>query len=245
MAHARDEVLALLKKRGREKIDVVFTTKYTDLVPTEVLQYVDFLHTSKCVDDASWVFAETLLLKGCVTELLPVRLWDAANKLLSDLRELQSSTNGALDDLIRDKLSNLLLGLTTLGCQTLLRWLQTIDSASLVSSWLVLSYVTLRVAQVAQLLNIQEGVPQPAAFPAFLPGTYDPPRNRCAYYFTPMGYKCREMPLYKMDSTKGKKCVDDEDAADCTKRVPRSATESYVFFIFCPAHGHCWGKCSS
>ena len=78
--------------------------------------------------------------------------------------------------------------------------------------------------------------PVPAANP--IPGTYNPPSGTC-YYFTEHGQKLREMPCYSLNNTES----EDTRVDPCTKYYPKVSFGGwgYMFFFFCPIHGHCYG----
>jgi hypothetical protein len=236
------EMLEMLKKRGTaaETKNIRDSLRGQDIIPPETFAYVDSLYDSPGpkASDVAWVFAQDLFREDSVTELLPPRFTPLVEALLQAYRAAHHVS-------IFRCTSALTQGLQANGCQTLFRWINWMSDTvrantfMITSCWILLQYLCLRVTQVVELLDKQRSPPGEGTQDGFIPDTYDPPRLRCAYYFTPKGWKYREMKAYKMDSQPKSTRLD-----PCTKRVPRSATESYVFFIFCPGHGHCWGTLS-
>jgi hypothetical protein len=235
---AMGNALVMLKKRGTAANTQATRNQLRSQLlsfPPEVLTFVDNLYEGTVSSDAAWTLAQDLFREDSVTEILPPKCLTLVEKLVDAFS--QSRSHSSIVSCTKD----LTAVLRDNGCQTLFRWIHWMsetDGATLTSAWMLLQYLRLRAAQVVALLDRQPVPPGGGSDPeqTFIPNTYDPPRMRCAYYFTPKGWKYREMQAYKMDSQPKSTRRD-----PCTKRVPRSATESYVFFIFCPGHGHCWG----
>ena len=72
-------------------------------------------------------------------------------------------------------------------------------------------------------------------------GSYNP-ENGIAYYFTSHGDQLRLLPNVEVNSSSN---IHDDtpDHEQCSKRYPQISYGgySYVFFWFCPLHGHCYG----
>lgn len=207
------------------------------LVPECILNYIDCLHDGHSHPIPQWIFAEELFSRNSVTELLPIRFLSSTQSLLL---AVEREGTGVEDDTmaVDVAIARLKEGLRSMGCQTLFAWLSTIERGSVWRpAWEVLRHLRFRVSQVEALLN-QQSTPPPSTH---IPNSYDPPRLRCAYYFSTLakGCKFREMPHYAMNASQSKKT--DSVYSECEKRVPRSSNESYLFFILCPAHGHCFG----
>jgi len=84
----------------------------------------------------------------------------------------------------------------------------------------------------------------PSENPDPIPGTYNPPRDGRAYYFTEHGQQLRQMRSFPIDKEKKKGADDDEEAdVQCNKRFPEVSRRgiTYLFLWFCPLHGHCFG----
>jgi len=76
-----------------------------------------------------------------------------------------------------------------------------------------------------------------------IPASYNPPENGCAFYYSTSGLKGRQCrPVADLDE-KGRKGsnFDDDPAESCQKIFLQPSGGSYVMFVFCPLHGHCWG----
>lgn len=249
MIAAQEHVLSLVKKGcSPEACNAIANCHdrycHEKLLPDEVLSYVSFLYASACTNEDCWIFAQTLLHDDSVTELLPPKCVPHANLLID---AAQRNNGSELDTEREHRLAKMFTNVRSFlqqaGCQTLYRWILTIPTRepAHASVWCVFRFVILRVEQVVELLDRQ---PAPGLAPGAtlkegcLPGTFDPPRLLSAYSFTETGLKYRHKSTYKMDTLPKK---EDNPPNPCVKRVPRSATESYLFFIFCPAHGHCWG----
>lgn len=70
-------------------------------------------------------------------------------------------------------------------------------------------------------------------------GSYNPPRDGRAYYFTPHGRQLRKMRSFPIDVEKESSVP----STTCTKKYPVVGKKgtSYLFLWFCPLHGHCYG----
>lgn len=80
-----------------------------------------------------------------------------------------------------------------------------------------------------------------------IPGTYNPPSGT-AYYFTPSGDQLRRQPNYEVQGGYGnakEDIYDDKPEVDepCVKKYPQTSYGGwgYMFLVFCPIHGHCYG----
>ena len=101
----------------------------------------------------------------------------------------------------------------------------------------LLSHITNRVRDMFR--NIKEAdAPQPQ------PGTYNPPRYGCAYYFTNSGERLRHLPTYTINSDCHSLNYDDVITEMCHKKFPVVSQQgtTYLFLWFDPLHyGHCYG----
>ena len=88
------------------------------------------------------------------------------------------------------------------------------------------------ISKVIHAVDVKSEDPLP------IEGTYNPPRDGRAYYFSSHGQQLRQMRSFPIDMEKEK-----SNSALCTKNYPvvgRKGT-SYLFLWFCPLHGHCYG----
>ena len=78
--------------------------------------------------------------------------------------------------------------------------------------------------------------------PVVINNSYNPEKG-VAYYFTPHGNQIRKQPQYTMDPVNSN--YDDLPSVDdvCEKKFPRVSYGGfgYMFLLFCPTHGHCYG----
>lgn len=107
----------------------------------------------------------------------------------------------------------------------------------------VLDLVKYLIQRVQELCALSI-TPEP---PCPLPSTYNPPKNGRFYYFSETGEQLRQPRLFAKDMKKKKKkssTYDDvPDGKHCHKTYGkvRKGSPSYIFFFFCPKHGHCYG----
>ena len=78
--------------------------------------------------------------------------------------------------------------------------------------------------------------------PLTIPGSYNPPKNGCAYYFTPHGSKIRNARKFSIDGAT-KETADGPTTYRCNKHYPlvSQGGQTFLFLFFCPLHGHCYG----
>lgn len=77
---------------------------------------------------------------------------------------------------------------------------------------------------------------------SMIPGSYNPPRDGRAYYFSKEGCQLRRMRSFPIDKEK-KKLNDDASVTACSKIYPQVTKRgrNFLFLWFCPLHGHCFG----
>ena len=91
------------------------------------------------------------------------------------------------------------------------------------------------------------GLDYPAESPIPIEGKYNPEKYGRAFYFTTHGMQVRKMRKFSMDVGKEKKSstnnYDDTPKETCNKIFPQVSKSgmTFVFFWFCPLHGHCYG----
>uniref|UniRef100_A0A7M5UHH5 HMG domain-containing protein n=2 Tax=Clytia hemisphaerica TaxID=252671 RepID=A0A7M5UHH5_9CNID len=70
-------------------------------------------------------------------------------------------------------------------------------------------------------------------------GTYNPPRDGRAYYFSNHGQQIRKIRSFPID----KRNQASKPSTECSKKFPvvSKTGTSYLFAWFCPLHGHCYG----
>ena len=73
-------------------------------------------------------------------------------------------------------------------------------------------------------------------------GSYNPPKLGRGYSFRKDGKQIRVNRKFTKDNEKEKNGNDDVPESKCSKKFPVvTKGVCYVFFWFCPIHGHCWG----
>ena len=84
----------------------------------------------------------------------------------------------------------------------------------------------------------------PPQQPSPVKGSYNPARKGHFYYFSPTGEQLRQTRGFPKDATKASAMYDETPSGNfCHKNYGKlkGCSPAYIFFFFCPAHGHCYG----
>ena len=97
---------------------------------------------------------------------------------------------------------------------------------------------------IDRVKNLEEQMVMPEE-PIAIAGSYNPPKYGRFYYFRPDGKQVRRGRPFSIDGHSGKQNEYDDvpDGPHCRKFYPKISAKgsTYMFFWFCPLHGHCFG----
>ena len=108
------------------------------------------------------------------------------------------------------------------------------------------SYITSFLQHIVdRVRNLEEHMVVPEV-PAPIPGSYNPPKYGRFYYFRSDGKQVRRGRPFSIDDKNTAKQIEFDDVPygpHCRKFYPKVSAKgsTYMFFWFCPLHGHCFG----